>query len=85
MRATKDTIAHMSLCRDELENTHTKEAIHNHRKSVKYAKVQFHSLIWSMFWKHPKADQEAIIANQGDRLDNTHLETALKLVWKEYK
>jgi len=84
MRATADTIAHLTLCKEELEAQHTKEKLKTYRATVTYSHIQFHSFVWAMFWTLQKADKDAIIANQGNPLQNHHLETALKHVWKDY-
>ncbi len=66
---------------NKMEEAYSIKAFEDHRQSVKYAKDQFISFIWSIFHKIDRTDR-AIIT---DGLLDAHIETALKIALKNYK
>ena len=85
MKATKDTQTYLTLCLDELKHKHTPEALRLHRHNVSYTTDQYTSFVWSLYYRIPKADRDAIRNNQGDPLADDHIETALKKALSTYK
>jgi len=84
MKATKDTQAHLALCLAEITTIYP-EAVKQYRQEVKFAKCQFTAFVWGLYFKLRRADKLAIRDNQGNQLNDNHLETALKQILKEYK
>ncbi len=85
MRATADTLAHLTLALEELITTKGEKAVKQYRQNVSYANDQFTAFVWGVFHSLDRADQLAIIKNQGNRLEDRHLETVLKKALGDYK
>ena len=85
MRMTNDTYKHLTLCLDEIIATAGRDRVIAYRNNVKFVKDQFVSFVWGMFRYIPQVDRAAIINNQGERLQDAHIETALKKALIEFK
>ncbi len=66
---------------NKMERAYSIKAFEEHRQAVNFAKDQFISFCWSIFWKINKMDR-AIISED---LQDAHLETALKKALVNYK
>ena len=84
MRATADTVAHLDIAIKELIATKGEDKVTAYRHQVTYVKCQFTSFVWGLFYALNRADRKAIIANQGNPLKDSHIETALKKVLHDY-
>ena len=64
-----------------IENGYGIKAMTQHRNGVKFAQDQFISFIWSIYWMINAGDRKLI----GEELNDSHIETALKIALKDYK
>jgi len=84
MKATKETQDRLALALGELTTLYPEE-VKEYRQEVKFAKCQFTAFCWGLYFKLRTADKLAIRDNQGDQLNDNHLETALKSTLSAYK
>ncbi len=81
MKMTATQYAILIKEKQKFEAAYGIAAITEHRHTVKFANDQFISFIWSMLWKIKPETRAKII----EGLFDTHIETALKKCWSEYK
>ena len=84
MKATKETQDRLALALDELTTLYPEE-VKAYRQEVKFASCRFTAFCWGLYFKLRTADKLAIRDNQGDQLNDNHLETALKNTLSAYK
>ena len=66
---------------NKIENAYGVDAMKQHRETISYACDRYLSFVWSIY-HIINADDRKII-NEG--LNDTHIETALKIALKDYK
>ncbi len=84
MKASKDTQDHLQLAIDELVQQSGTKAFRDYRHQVTYSHDQYTAFIWGIYHALAQPDKDAIRHNQGNTLDDRHIETILKRALHDY-
>jgi hypothetical protein len=82
-RVTKEQYKELETLINNFLKKAKEEDIIKHRRTVKFAKDQFVSFVWSIFWAIPQ--NGGIEWSEKYDLSDNAIETALKKILKKYK